>query len=115
MAGGAVLLTAWVALSGRWTVLSGLDAAGWAWAALTGVILAGYVGLWFHSLALAPAVDVTAVLVVAAVVTGVLNVVVKGGPMTAWTGAGMLIVLVGAAAAVVAGRPARPREPAVIA
>jgi len=66
------------------------------WAAVTGGILAGYVALWFSALALAPAVDVTAVLVVAAVVTGVLNVIVKGASVTGWTAAGMLIVLAGA-------------------
>lgn len=99
MAAGAALLTVWVAVSGRWSALTGLDREGWLWAAVTGAVLAGYVALWFTALALAPAVDVTAVLVVAAVVTGVLNVVVKGAAVTTWTAAGMLIVLAGAALA----------------
>jgi drug/metabolite transporter (DMT)-like permease len=103
MAAGAGLLTVWVAASGRWSALAGLDGEGWTWAALTGLILAGYVALWFSALALAPAVDVTAVLVVAAVVTGVLNVAVKGSALTGWTGTGMLIVLAGGALAVAAG------------
>ena len=113
MAAGAMLLTVWVA-SAVDGPLAGLDSEGWTWAALTGVVLAGYVALWFSALALAPAVDVTAVLVVAAVVTGVLNVAVKGSAMTNWTG--MLVELVGAAAAGadhrrasrVHPRPARP-------
>jgi drug/metabolite transporter (DMT)-like permease len=111
MGGGVVLLVAWVAVSGRWSDLTGLSGRGWMWAALTGTILAGYVALWFAALALAPAVDVTAVLVVAAVVTGVLNVVVKGTPLTAWTGSGMLVVLVGTGMAALAarGRPALSR------
>jgi drug/metabolite transporter (DMT)-like permease len=104
MGGGVVLLVAWVAVSGRWSHLAGLSGKGWMWAALTGTILAGYVALWFAALALAPAVDVTAVLVVAAVVTGVLNVVVKGTPVTAWTGSGMLVVLFGTALAALAAR-----------
>ncbi len=107
MAAGAAVLMAWVALSGRWSTLAGLGAQGWLWALVTGVILAGYVTLWFSALALAPAVDVTAVLVVAAVVTSLLNVMVKGAAITAWTLSGMLIVLVGAALAVLAAK-ARP-------
>jgi drug/metabolite transporter (DMT)-like permease len=107
MAAGAALLVAWVAVSGRWSDLAGLSRTGWTWAAITGVILAGYVGLWFAALALAPAVDVTAVLVVAVVVTGLLNVVVKGTPLTAWTGGGMLIVLAGTALAAASAWPRR--------
>jgi drug/metabolite transporter (DMT)-like permease len=108
MAAGAVLLTGWVAVSGRWSSLAGLSGEGWAWAAVTGVILAGYVALWFSALAAAPAVDVTAVLVLAAVVTGLLNVVVKGATVTAWTASGMVVVLLGGTLAVVAAS-SRPR------
>jgi len=111
MAAGAALLTVWVVVSGRWSGLAGLDGEGWTWAALTGLILAGYVALWFSALALAPAVDVTAVLVVAAVVTGVLNVAVKGSAFTGWTGTGMLIVLAGGALAAAAARRRSAREP----
>ena len=60
--------------------------------------------LWYSALALAPAVDVTAVLVVAAVITGMLNVIVKGATVTAWTGSGLVIVGVGGVLAVVAAR-----------
>jgi drug/metabolite transporter (DMT)-like permease len=110
MAAGASLLVVWVAASGRWSALAGLDAEGWLWAAVTGGVLAGYVALWFTALALAPAVDVTAVLVVAAVVTGLLNVVVKGAAVTGWTATGMLIVLAGA---VLAATPRRRSAPVV--
>jgi len=111
MAAGTALLTVWVAVSGRWSALAGLDGEGWTWAALTGLILAGYVALWFSALALAPAVDVTAVLVVAAVVTGVLNVAVKGSALTGWTATGMLIVLAGGALAAAAAWTRSAREP----
>jgi drug/metabolite transporter (DMT)-like permease len=50
MAGGAVLLVLWVAVTGRWSLLVGLGADGWTWAALTGFVLAGYVALWFSAL-----------------------------------------------------------------
>ena len=106
MGGGVLLLLGWVAVSGRWHAMAGLTISGWAWAALTGVILAGYVALWFAALAAAPAVDVTAVLVVAAVITAVLNIAVKGTATTAATGVGLAIVLAGTALALVAGRRA---------
>jgi drug/metabolite transporter (DMT)-like permease len=115
MAGGVVLLTAWLAVTGRWPALVGLGGEGWLWATVTGVILAGYVALWFSALAKAPAVDVTAVLVPAAVVTGVLDVVVNQAPVTPASATGMLVVLAGAALAIGAAtsRPAlgsSPRE-----
>ena len=111
MAGGAILLVGWVAISGRWSSLAGLGSAGWTWAALTGLILAGYVALWFSALHLAQAVDVTAVLVIAAVVTGALNVAVKGNAVTVWTGTGMIIVAIGGVLAAAASRRA-VRQPA---
>jgi drug/metabolite transporter (DMT)-like permease len=107
MAGGAALLTAWIALTGRWSMLAGLGGEGWAWAAVTGLILAGYVTLWLSALALAPAVDVTAVLVPAAVITSLLNVLIKGVAVTAWTTGGMVIILIGAALAAVAAASGR--------
>jgi drug/metabolite transporter (DMT)-like permease len=110
MAAGAVLLVVWLGITGRWSQLIGLDREGWTWALLTGTVLAGYVALWFSALALAPAVDVTAVLVVAAVITGVLNVAVKGATVTAWSVTGMVVIVVGAALAVWAGRERSARR-----
>jgi drug/metabolite transporter (DMT)-like permease len=104
MGGGVVLLLAWVAVSGRWHALVGLGRSGWAWAGLTGIILAGYVALWFRALAAAPAVDVTAVLVVAAVITAGLNIAVKGTSTSATAGVGLAAVLAGTALALVAAR-----------
>ena len=104
MAAGATLLIAWVVATGRFSVLAGLDTEGWMWAALTGVVLAGYVALWFSALALAPAVDVTAVLVVAVAVTGVVNAAVNGTAIAGDTRTGILVVLIGAVIAVVAAR-----------
>jgi drug/metabolite transporter (DMT)-like permease len=108
MGGGVVLLLGWVAVSGRWHTLAGLTASGWAWAGLTGLILAGYVALWFAALAAAPAVDVTAVLVLAAVVTGGLNIAVQGAVTTATTTTGLVTVLAGTVLAIVAARRRAP-------
>ena len=71
---------------------------------MTGAILAGYVATWFTALAHAPAIDVTAVLVVAAIITGLLNVAVKGTALTAGTTAGMALVALGAGCVVLAAR-----------
>lgn len=104
---GVVLLLGWVAVSGRWQVLTGLSAEGWRWAFLTGLLLAGYVATWYHALALAPAVDVTAVLVVAAVITAALNAAVKGVPVTPDAGLGVVLLLAGAGlVAAIRARPA---------
>jgi drug/metabolite transporter (DMT)-like permease len=104
MGGGVLLLLGWVALRGRWHALSGMTLTDWAWAGLTGLILAVYVALWFTALALAPAVDVTAVLVVAAVITGALNAAVKGTAIGLTTGVGLSTVLAGTALAMIAAR-----------
>jgi drug/metabolite transporter (DMT)-like permease len=113
MGGGVLLLLGWVAVSGRWHALSGMTPTAWAWAGLTGLILAVYVALWFTALALAPAVDVTAVLVVAAVITGALNAAVKGTAIGLTTGLGICVVVAGTTLAILAARRRAPvRAPA---
>ncbi|NIK59142.1 EamA family transporter [Kribbella shirazensis] len=93
---GVVLLVGWVAVSGHWSALTGLSAEGWRWALLTGLLLAGYVATWYRALALAPAVDVTAVLVFAAIVTAALNAIVKGIAVTPQAGVGLALLAAGA-------------------
>lgn len=104
---GSVLLLGWCALTGRLTVLAGLTPVMWGWILLTGVLLAGYVATWFAALARAQAVDVTAVLVLGAVVTSVIDTVV-GGAATAPL-APVVLILAGVAlvAWTMLRRPAR--------
>ena len=78
MAGGIVLLLAWAIARGALGDLLGLSATQWAWAVLTGLFLTAYVVSWHHALARAPALDVTAVLSVGAVITAALNAGVRG-------------------------------------
>jgi drug/metabolite transporter (DMT)-like permease len=59
-------------------------------------VLAGYVATWFTALAHAPAVDVTAVLVLGAVVTGLLSAAVRGTEIAMPQGVGMVLLLAGA-------------------
>lgn len=75
---GLVVLLGFVAVSGRSDELVGYGAEQWAWALLTGMILAAYVATWYAALARAQAVDVTAVLVLAAIVTALLNAGFEG-------------------------------------
>jgi drug/metabolite transporter (DMT)-like permease len=106
---GVALLVGWVVVTGRWPSLAGLGTEGWGWALLTGMILAGYVATWYTALSLAPAVDVTAILVVGAVITAVLSATVNGAPMPDVVG--VTLVLAGG---VVAGLAASRRPRAVV-
>jgi drug/metabolite transporter (DMT)-like permease len=106
---GVVLLLGWVAVSGHWSAFTGLSGEGWRWALLTGFLLAGYVATWYRALELAPAVDVTAVLVLAAIITAILNAVVKGVVVTPQAGVGIALLTAGAALIVL---PRSRRTPA---
>ncbi|TDO58754.1 putative membrane protein [Kribbella sp. VKM Ac-2571] len=99
---GVLLLIGWVAVSGHWSALTGLSAEGWRWALLTGLFLAGYVATWYRALALAPAVDVTAVLVLAAAITAALDAIVKGTVVTPQAGVGIALLAAGAGLIMVA-------------
>lgn len=77
---GVVVLVAYVALSGHWATLVGLDAHQLGWALLTGALLALYVSTWMLALSRARALDVTSVLVASVVVTALLQAAAgKGG------------------------------------
>lgn len=104
---GSAVLVGWIAVSGRWSALTGLDARGWEWAALTGAILAGYVAGWFTALSLAPAVDVTAVLSAGAVVTAVLSALDTGAAPPAVQAGGLVMLVAGAALVVLLASRAR--------
>ena len=105
MALGALILTAWVLVSGRASGLVGLSAEQWQWALATGLLLTAYVGTWYAALAFAPAIDVTAVLVFGAVITALLSGAIDGAAVDV-AGIGLVtagVALVGAAA--LTGRP----------
>ena len=90
---GSVVLLGWLGVTGRLGMLATLTAAQWGWVLLTGVLLAAYVATWFAALARAQAVDVTAVLVLGAVITALIDAGVRGvlpGPVPA-----LLCVLAG--------------------
>lgn len=110
MAGGSVLLVGWVAIQGDLAELVGFTTRQWTWLMLTGVTLAAFVATWYSALALAPAVDVTAVLVLGAVITGLLNSGLRGVPLTA-DSYGYVLLAAGAFGVAVHGlRPTRRRR-----
>ena len=110
MLGGSMFLLAWLAIRGDLAALVAFDTNQAAWLVLTGTTLAVFVSLWYRALALAPATDVTAVLVVGAAVTAALNTGFRGVPVTADT-AGYLLLLLGAAV-VLARQSPTDRSPA---
>jgi len=93
---GSAALLAWTAARGGLAVVPTMTAAQWGWVLRTGLLLSGYVGTWYAALALAPAVDVTAVLVVGSVITTVLATAVQGAPLAPQLG-WVLVILAGGA------------------
>ena len=76
--GGALLLVVWLAVTGGLADLSTLSATQWAWLVLTGSILTVFVTVWFAAVARAQVIDVAAVLVPGAVITGLIRLAAGG-------------------------------------
>ncbi len=104
MLGGVGLLLAWAIARGAWGDLAALTLLQWQWALLTGAFLTAYVISWHFALARAQAVDVTAMLVIGAVITALLDAGIRDLPLRP---AG--IALLGAGALVVGLAALRPR------
>lgn len=107
---GTLLLVGFVLLSGRTGQITGYGASQWGWVLLTGIVLSAYVATWYAALARAQAIDVTAVLVLAAIVTALLNAGFEDAPIDA-VGLG-LIALGGGLIALRTLRPAYRPAPA---
>ncbi len=99
MVGGSLLLVGWLTIKGDLGELGGFAAQQWAWLLFTGATLAAFVGTWYAALSMAPAIDVTAILVLGAVITGVLNSGFRGVPLTV-DSYGYVLIAFGAAAVV---------------
>ena len=96
LGGGGIVLIGFLAATGRLGELAGYSAHQWAWVLFAGLLLAGYVATWFTALARARAVDVTAILVPAAVVTAVLQALVDGVSLRPQA-LGLVLISIGAA------------------
>lgn len=104
---GLLVLVGYLALTGRLGLVGGLAPSQWAWVALTGVLLAGYVATWLSALRLAPATVVTSVLVLGAPITATLDLVVNGKVPAASPLLGHGLILLTAALIAVAAYRAR--------
>ncbi|WP_395729274.1 DMT family transporter [Nakamurella sp.] len=109
---GSAALVGWLLVTGSGGALLTLDAAQWGWVLLTGLVLAGYVATWFAALARAQAVDVTAVLVLAALITAGLNAVVNGTPLAPQLGWLLVLLAGGTLIGALAWRRAPREQPA---
>jgi drug/metabolite transporter (DMT)-like permease len=103
MGGGVLVLLAWALARGRLGDLASLSGEQWRWALLTGLLLSAYVITWHHALARAQAVDVTAMLVIGAVITALLDAGVRDLPLEP-----LGVILLATGGLVVAAAGARP-------
>ena len=100
MFGGVLVLIVWALVRGEAQALVTLTANQVAWTLVTGVFLTAYVVSWHFALARAQAVDVTAILVIGAVITALLNAGIRDVPLRpaglVLLGVGGLLIFVGA-------------------
>jgi hypothetical protein len=90
-------------VTGRIAGIAALSGVGWAWVAITGLLLFGYVASWLAALRRAPATEVTSILVAGALVTGTLTAMSVGAlPQPPMIG-GFALVALAAVALAVAG------------
>jgi drug/metabolite transporter (DMT)-like permease len=105
---GLVVLVGFLVASDRIVGIVQLDSAGWAWVAATGLLLSGYVATWLAALRRAPATEVTAILVLGAVITGILTATSRGMLPEPVTGVGYALVAIAVAGLAVAGSRRTP-------
>lgn len=101
---GLVVLFGFLLATGRIAGIANLGATGWMWVAVTGVLLAGYVGTWMAALRRAPATEVTSILVLGAIITAALTTMSRGSFPEPVTTTGYLLALLGVSALVLARR-----------
>jgi len=106
---GLVVLVGYLAVSGKLAGVGTLTATQWAWALLTGSILAAYVATWFGALRRASATVVTSVLVLGAVVTGALTAASKGAAPSPSVVVGYALIVAAAAVIILVTRAAARR------
>jgi drug/metabolite transporter (DMT)-like permease len=100
---GLMVLVGFLAVTGRLAGIASVDATGWMWVGITGGLLTGYVATWLAALRRAPAAEVTSILVVGAVITGVLTAVARGVLPEPIAGSGYALVALAVIAIVVLG------------
>lgn len=102
---GAIVMWTFLSFTGRAATAVALTSTQWLWVGITAVFLMGYVWTWYSALKAAPAVLVTSVLTLGAVITILLAALVDSQGATASQVVGMLLLALGAAVFVL--RPPR--------
>lgn len=110
---GMVLMWGYLFVTGKVGAIRTFDVVQWQWIVLTSVFLFGYVWSWYSALKAAPAVVVTSVLTIGAVITVALSVGLDGRVLAskeAWGGLLMLVGVVAVLSQLRVGRLQRPSE-----
>lgn len=93
---GMIVLVGYLAVAGKLGSLGALSASQWLWGLGTGLILSAYVATWFAALRRAPATVVSAILVVGAPVTALLQTLAAGTVPSGPALAGQALIAVAA-------------------
>ena len=101
---GLVVLVGFLVATGRIAGIAEIGTMGWTWVAVTGLLLAGYVGTWMAALRRAPATEVTSILVLGALITAGLTTLSRGTLPEPITTGGYMLVLAGVTALILVGR-----------
>jgi drug/metabolite transporter (DMT)-like permease len=109
---GLIALVAFLGATGKLGAVAALTGTQWAWAALTGAFLFGYVATWFAALQRAPASLVTAILVLGAPVTAIIQLATSGSLPAPTVLAGQGLILAAGAALAIPVIASRRSEPA---
>jgi drug/metabolite transporter (DMT)-like permease len=109
---GLIALVGFLGVTGKLGAVAALTGTQWAWAALTGAFLFGYVATWFAALQRAPASLVTAILVLGAPVTAIIQLATSGSLPAPTVLAGQGLILAAGAALAIPVIASRRSEPA---
>jgi drug/metabolite transporter (DMT)-like permease len=112
---GLVVLMGYLVVTGRAGAVAALSGAQWAFVLGTGLLLSGYVATWFAALRRAPASLVTAILVVGAPITAILQAIQKGAIPATPVLAGQMLIAVAAVALAAYAVRASARRPVAVA
>lgn len=103
---GAMVMWLFLSFTGRAGTPLALTGTQWFWVLVTSIFLMGYVWTWYRALKAAPAVLVSSVLTLSAIITILLNGVVDGQATATLPAMGMLLLMAGAIAII-----SRPHQP----
>lgn len=102
---GAAALWIFLSLTGRASGALSLGGTQWLWILITSAFLIGYVWTWYHALQAAPAVMVTSVLTLGAVITIALNALLDGQAIGPTRLAALALIVLGCATFALRPRP----------